>query len=69
MISATEAAKLYTQPPFTLEEVEEQIRKMAVTEGYTCFDKARISREVFGALQEAGYVVQTGAENFIVRWK
>lgn len=69
MISATEAQKLFNMPPFTLEEVEQQIREKAVTQDYTCFEKSRITTEVFGELQEAGYMVQTGVNDFIVRWK
>lgn len=68
MISATEARQLYTQPTLTREEIEQQIRRAALTHDYTCFDKARLSAELFGELQEAGYTVDAGADSFVVRW-
>lgn len=68
MISAKEARKLYQQPPFTINEVERQIAEKAVTGEYTCFEKARLTVEIRRQLTEAGFEVQTGSENFIVRW-
>ena len=69
MITATEAAELFNRPPFTIEEVEQRIRQKAVSQSYTCFEKARLSSEVIDKLKDAGFEVVTGAEDFIVRWK
>lgn len=69
MISATEAAALFNLPPYTLEHVEQQIRIRALTGDYICLEKSRVTTEVFGQLQEAGYTVDVGIENFIVRWR
>lgn len=69
MISATEAAALFSLPPFTVEGIEQQIRLRALTGDYVCLEKKRVTTEVFGELQKAGYTVDVGQENFIVRWR
>ncbi len=69
MLTAKEAAELYTQPPFTEEEIEQQIRENAKGQNYTGFDKTRLTPESRERLTANGFQVVEGILSYIVRWE
>lgn len=69
MITADEARKLYVQPPYTLGEIEAQIRNRAAGEFYTFVDNLRLTDELRVALKLAGYALRIGAQTTEISWK
>lgn len=70
MISAAEAAALYVEPPYTLEEIEEAIRSRAVAFDFDVFKARRVTQEILKHLTDAGYTVtQSGGSDIVVSWK
>lgn len=69
MIHATEAAALYVQPPYTETEIDEQIRRVAASRAWTCFDKVRLSEESRATLEANGYTLELSGTDYIVSWE
>ena len=68
MLTATEAKALFAQPPYTTEEIETQIRRKAMEQDFTAFDKKRISEEQLEQLRGLGFKVESGTDAWLVRW-
>lgn len=70
LITAREARELYAEPPFTVAQIDEQIREKAKTEDYTGFDKKRLTEAMRARLRRLGFTVEeyAGMQYVIVRW-
>lgn len=69
MITATEAAALYIQPPYTADEVESQIRERAKSADFTCFDAGRLGDALQKELIAQGFKVSRAGGDFLVSWE
>ena len=68
MISATEAQAMYVNPPFTQDEIEEQIRKAATSKNYTCFDALRFPLDLIEQMEAKGFRLVQSCGDVIVNW-
>jgi hypothetical protein len=65
---AEHAQSLYRQPPYTDDDVEDQIRKRAASDRYTCFERNRISDAQLDALRNNGFAVSLSGDSVHVSW-
>lgn len=69
MITAEAARKMYRKPPYTLEEIEDEIATRAQAFNFSAFDGQRFTRELAEELKRNGFTVHgLGTNDVVVRW-